>query len=334
MQTRVRAVVDQAQFLAQTAALDLQRAPDAAAFAEAIRRWQADAASRLPGGLVRGRPGRPVRAATARVARSSGPAVPDPLAAGPWAHLDPPATLPSWVTCAGHAGLIAYTEEDVANGAAESGDANGDSAGPTRLAVRAVALPDSAMPQYAVVVDVPVTAALVHQLRDDTGIELGPITALTSRRRAPAARATASRVTTGRTRLRLQSDFAPAAAARMGHLPRLPRLGHRAGRARSPARSPRASRGSTTGFRRRRSRPSAPSASARCCWRCSPSSADCSSSSRSSLSGWGWRSRARSPGRSTSSSRAPSGSGKGTSRTRFRSARTISSATSPTRSIR
>ena len=48
MQTRVRGVVDQAQFLAQTAALDLQRRADAPAVAEDAAARQADAASRFP----------------------------------------------------------------------------------------------------------------------------------------------------------------------------------------------------------------------------------------------------------------------------------------------
>jgi sigma-B regulation protein RsbU (phosphoserine phosphatase) len=87
------------------------------------------------------------------------------IAAGPWGHLDPPATLPPWVPCTGHAGVIAYAEED-----------NGS--GRTRLAVRAVAVPDVRSPDYAVIVDLPVDAAVAHELRDDTGIELGEVTAM------------------------------------------------------------------------------------------------------------------------------------------------------------
>jgi len=169
IQARVRSVVDQAQFLAQTAALELQRVPDIATFAETLQRRQAAAVSRYPAASYavvpvdrvcdNGAPGR----------EGLTPAFREPLVIGPWAHLDAPATLPSWLTCAGYAGLIAYTEDDAA-----------DSARTTRLAVRAVALPDGRMPRYAVIVDVPVTAALAHQLRDETGIELGGITALMS----------------------------------------------------------------------------------------------------------------------------------------------------------
>jgi sigma-B regulation protein RsbU (phosphoserine phosphatase) len=164
MQARVRGVVDQAQFLAQTAALELQAEPDVAAFAGTLQRRRAGAAARYLAASYAVIPvdrsctdGAPPRERKMR-------ALAQRLVVGPWAHLDPPSTLPAWVTCTGHAGLIAYTEGD----------------GPTRLAVRAVALPDSRTPGYAVVVDVPVTTALAHQLRDDTGIELGRITALTT----------------------------------------------------------------------------------------------------------------------------------------------------------
>jgi sigma-B regulation protein RsbU (phosphoserine phosphatase) len=170
MQSRVRALVDQAQFLAQTAALELQRMPDTA-FEETLERRQATTSARYPGAsyvvipidrvCADGAPPPPPRVASRAQAR--------PITAGPWAHLDAPSSLPPWILCAGFAGLVAYSEADAAAG----GDA-----GRTRLAVRAAAMPDSRMPAYAVVVDVPVTSTLAHLLRDETGIELGEITAL------------------------------------------------------------------------------------------------------------------------------------------------------------
>jgi serine phosphatase RsbU (regulator of sigma subunit) len=166
MQARVRSLVDQTQFLAQTTALELQRAGDADAFNDTLQRRQAAAAARYPAASYAVVPierSCDAAAADARAAR------PPALRAGPWIHLDPPAELPSWIPCAGHAGLVAYTE-----------DASASRPGRTRLAIRAAALPDSSSPRYAVVVDLPVTAALAHQLRDDTGIELGDITALTN----------------------------------------------------------------------------------------------------------------------------------------------------------
>jgi phosphoserine phosphatase RsbU/P len=180
MQTRVGGMVDETQFLAQSAALELQQTRDAAAFRDALERRQASAASRYPAASYAAIPvERTCDDGGARAEPATHP-LSQPLVVGPWAHLDPPAMLPPWIPCGGYSGLIAYIAEDAAAAGAESRDANSASARPTRLAVRAVALPDSGMPRYAVVVDVPVTSALAHRLRDDTGIELGQITALTS----------------------------------------------------------------------------------------------------------------------------------------------------------
>src|SRR3989442_13999616 len=49
MQSRIRALVDQGQFLAQTAALELRRAASPAAIEEMIQRRQAGASTRYPG---------------------------------------------------------------------------------------------------------------------------------------------------------------------------------------------------------------------------------------------------------------------------------------------
>ena len=161
MQSRVATLVDQARFLAQTAALELQRAPDSRAFEEMLERRQAGAASRYEAVSYAILPADRVCEGSVADRRAASRSRIAPLVAGPWEHLDPPASLPSWLTCAGDAGLIAFSDGQH-----------------TRLAVRAVALPDVRMPQYAVVVDVPVTQAMAHQLRDDIGIELGEITAL------------------------------------------------------------------------------------------------------------------------------------------------------------
>jgi sigma-B regulation protein RsbU (phosphoserine phosphatase) len=173
MQSRIRALIDQTQFLAQTAALELQRMPASSGMAEPVARRQASAASRYPGASYAVVPARrDCSASEGASSRSrSGPThtivVDEPVAKGPWEHLDPPESLPAWVTCSGHAGLIAYHEMiDGPEGPVE---------GPTRIAVRAVALPDVQDPGYAVIVDVPLSAEIAHQLRDDTGIELGDV---------------------------------------------------------------------------------------------------------------------------------------------------------------
>ena len=171
MQTRIQSLVDQARFLAQNAALELQRQPASSVVQDAVERRQASASVRYPGvsyvvipakkACTAGQPGN-VRTLV----------VTEPVAAGPWAHLDPPATLPAWVPCDGHAGLIAYREMIATS--------QGEEQGRTRIAVRAVALADGSNPGYAVVVDVPFTSTLEHQLRDDSGIQLGEVTALSS----------------------------------------------------------------------------------------------------------------------------------------------------------
>ena len=166
MQSRVQALVDQTRFLAQTAALELQRMPASSDIEGAVERRQAGAASRYPGAsyavLPVQRNCRPTATAAGRTVIVS-----ESILAGPWAHVDVPSTVPGWVSCAGHAGLLAYREMvDGPEGAVPAR---------TRLAVRAVALPDVATPGYAVIVDVPVSPELAHQMRDDTGIELGEV---------------------------------------------------------------------------------------------------------------------------------------------------------------
>ena len=161
-QSRMRALVDQAQFLAQSAALELETT-GAAAPAETLRHRQAAAAARYPFASYAIVP-------FDRACRGNPPAnraVPT-ATAGRWAHLDAPATLPSWLTCDGYGGLVAYT------------DGGPERPGRTHVAARAVAFPDVAAPAYAVIVDVPLDARLARQIRDDTGIELGELTPMTN----------------------------------------------------------------------------------------------------------------------------------------------------------
>jgi phosphoserine phosphatase RsbU/P len=78
------------------------------------------------------------------------------LRAGPWAHLDPPASVPAWIGCEGFAGLLASSHRE------PSGDV-------AAMFVRGVAFPDSPMPGYAVVVDLP---DISDRLRRNTGVDL------------------------------------------------------------------------------------------------------------------------------------------------------------------
>ena len=166
-QSRVAGLVDETQFLAQTTALELPRATDVADFQEMLGRRQAGAARRyrfasyavVPAertceGLEDG----------SRVAASD-----LPRAAGPWVHLESPESVPAWIPCAGSAAILAYTES-LDSGATDPVE--------TRLVARAVAFPDVREPTYAVVVDIPIGAAMARQMFDDVGIELGSVTVL------------------------------------------------------------------------------------------------------------------------------------------------------------
>jgi phosphoserine phosphatase RsbU/P len=169
MQNRIHALVDETRFLAQTATLDLQRASSPTLVPEMVDRRQMSAASHYPGVSYAAVPARR-ECPESGAARTRAVAVATAAHSGSWAHLDPPTTLPEWVPCSGYAGLIAYRETNNISGRRASSR--------TRIAVRAAALPDVSSPGYAVIVDVPLTSAMTHQLRDDTGIELGEITAI------------------------------------------------------------------------------------------------------------------------------------------------------------
>ena len=84
------------------------------------------------------------------------------LRAGPWAHVDPPASIPEWIDCGGFAGLLAASRSE-------------PSGGSTRMFVRAVAFPESTMPGYVVVVDIP---DITDRLRRNTGVELRSVSAV------------------------------------------------------------------------------------------------------------------------------------------------------------
>jgi len=172
VQSRLRAMSDQARYLAQGTALEIQRA-GGRDVASIVARRQANAADEFPGlsiAVVNGNRN-----------CSSGeppPLVPPPasrlVTAGPWAHVAPPDSIPSWIDCGGFSGIFAYARPD------------------THLLLRGVAFPDSPRPGYAVVVDLLVNNAVRQRLRDDTGVEVRNITA------APTTDGNRARPLTGR----------------------------------------------------------------------------------------------------------------------------------------
>lgn len=170
VKSRIQSLTDQAQFLAQTTVAELQRSPSPGVVRESIERRQAGIETRYPfvslavvpvSGLTC--PGTPER--VVRGPRSLPVGL--PITAGPWRHLDGPVTLPAWVTCEGFAGLIAYSVLP----------SDTDPQSRTRLAMRAVALPDEPTPTWAVVLDLPLSAVVEQRITDETGIGLGEVTA-------------------------------------------------------------------------------------------------------------------------------------------------------------
>jgi sigma-B regulation protein RsbU (phosphoserine phosphatase) len=170
VQSRVEALVDETRFLAEASAIELARTSDDAAFDEVLTRRQEAASARYHGASM-------VVVPTMRLCgppnTTPGRTVNRPLESGAWAHLDPPTMLPAWVTCDGFAGLIAYQAPPLGAAAIRESPL-----WRTHLIVRAVAFPAEAVPRYAVIIDVPVTAATGLQIQNDTGIELGDISTL------------------------------------------------------------------------------------------------------------------------------------------------------------
>jgi serine phosphatase RsbU (regulator of sigma subunit) len=151
LRTRMATLVDETRFLAQTAAIEIQRAQTPREVADTLERRQAAAVTRYPQAsyvLV------PVTnmcggTATARVLARE--------VAGPWSHTKAPAAVPEWLKCEDFASLITTSETE-----------------PAALTARAVAWP--AGTRNAVIVDVPIGEALARELHDEMGITIGGVT--------------------------------------------------------------------------------------------------------------------------------------------------------------
>jgi HAMP domain-containing protein len=149
LRTRIATLVDQTRFLAQTAALEMQRAQTPNEVVDTLARRQAAAAMRYP----------MVSYAVVPAGQACGDAAAPrpPLAlqvAGPWAHMPAPDSVPGWVGCRDYASLITTSEVDAGS-----------------LVVRALAWPDGA--RNAVIVDVPIGDALRREVHDEMGITIG-----------------------------------------------------------------------------------------------------------------------------------------------------------------
>src|SRR6185503_5036440 len=101
LRTRIATLVDQTRFLAQTAALEMQRAQTPKDVAATLARRQAAAVRRYPmvsyAFVPAGTPCRNSPAARPAAAVE---------VAGPWAHLPAPSSVPNWLNCRDYVSLI------------------------------------------------------------------------------------------------------------------------------------------------------------------------------------------------------------------------------------
>jgi len=151
VRNRMATLVDQTRFLAQTAALEVQRAQTSLEVVETLTRRQAAAVARYPMASYALVPASRQCGSSAAVRPSFALEV-----AGPWAHMPVPSSVPDWVMCRDLATLITSSDNE-----------------PTILVVRAVAWPQGT--RNAVIVDVPFGAVLTRQLHDEMGITIGKV---------------------------------------------------------------------------------------------------------------------------------------------------------------
>jgi sigma-B regulation protein RsbU (phosphoserine phosphatase) len=153
VKTRFDTVVEQAHLFADSTALELQQARDEGDVAAVLQRRHAAAVTRYPQASFAALPASCDRA-SAGGAPAGDAAV---VRAGEWTHTTPPRRISPWVPCEGYAGLIFYVVDGQ----------------PRRLA-RSVSWLPGAQPR-AVVVDLPLDASIVAQIRGATGVTVNGI---------------------------------------------------------------------------------------------------------------------------------------------------------------
>jgi sigma-B regulation protein RsbU (phosphoserine phosphatase) len=158
VQSRLSAIGDQARFLAQSTALEIQRGGGRDADAIITRR-EANAEEEFPGLSVAVVPAD--RSCAPGAPRSPMSPMPAALTAGMWAHVAAPSNIPAWIKCDGFSGVLAYSRGPLATTNATDG-----------IVIRAVMFPEVPRPTFAVVYDVPVSAAVKERIRRETGVEI------------------------------------------------------------------------------------------------------------------------------------------------------------------
>jgi sigma-B regulation protein RsbU (phosphoserine phosphatase) len=190
VQARLQSLSDRAEFVAQNAALEIQRA-GGRDVAGIISHRQAIASDKsaadvsiavLPvAGCSRksevgsqksevGSQKSEGRSQPSAVSQTSDFRLPTFARAGLWSHGEPPRAVPAWIGCSGYSGVFAYSHKKMSAG----DDAD------THLLVRSVAFPDTPRPGYAVVVDLVVNDRVRQELRRDTGVDVRSVTAADS----------------------------------------------------------------------------------------------------------------------------------------------------------
>ncbi|HUR33408.1 MAG TPA: PP2C family protein-serine/threonine phosphatase [Vicinamibacterales bacterium] len=191
LQTRLQSLTQQAQAIAATTAVEIQRAGGRGVASIAARR-QAAVVREFPGASIAVVPlDRPCENSdAAATAASAAASLPPPLVAGSWAHVEPPRQLPTWVSCSGFQGLLAYAnlDEPIPARAGTELTIQGQRGGrDVDLVARAIVMPDSPAPTYAVIVDLLVNGPMRDELRSETGVELTTVRTLSGS--APILRA-------------------------------------------------------------------------------------------------------------------------------------------------
>jgi phosphoserine phosphatase RsbU/P len=177
VQARLQSLSDRAEFVAQNAALEIQRA-GGRDVAGIISHRQAIASDKSAADVSIA----VLPAAGCTKKEEAGSQKADvnlpasdfklhaPARAGPWSHGEPPRAVPDWIGCSGYSGVFAYSHKKMSAG----DDAD------THLLVRSVAFPDTPRPGYAVVVDLVVNDRFRQELRRDTGVDVRSVTAADS----------------------------------------------------------------------------------------------------------------------------------------------------------
>jgi sigma-B regulation protein RsbU (phosphoserine phosphatase) len=160
IQARVRTLIDEVRVVAQEAGRDVGRATTADAVSEAAGRFVEARSALYPAvsltlalepGRCRG--DRPGRAPTGLAS------------AGPWGHLRAPTSLPVWVSCDGYAGVLTSPRD-------------GDGSRPPAVTVRAIVPVAMQSGRVALIVDVPLGGPIWKRLGEETGTQIGGMTAL------------------------------------------------------------------------------------------------------------------------------------------------------------